>query len=92
MVENEVKDLNLIYSKIKSFIECISSIKNNISEIPDIPNGSFGLLNPLKLYLKYSKRYKKINDIVMSQIYTFMYSFKFATTKSFILFNEIKCD
>ena len=94
MVENEVNNLNLIYSKIKSFIDSISSLKNNISEIPDIPNGSFGFLNALlKNFIgNIQKDINKFNDIVMSQLDTFIYSFKFATTKNLTLFNEIKCD
>ena len=81
MVENEINDLNLIYSKIKSFIDGISSLKNNINDIPDIPNGSFGFLNPL---LK--------NFVSNIQKDNFIYSFKFATTKNLTSFNEIKYD
>ena len=94
MVENELIDLNLIYSKIKSFIDSIFSLKNNISEIPDIPNDSFGFLNPLLKNFIWNiwKGINKFNDIVMSQLDTFIYSFKFATMKSFTSFNEIKSD
>ena len=94
MLENEINDLNLIYSKIKSFIDSISSLQNNISDIPDIPNGSFGFLNPiLKNFAgNIQKDISKFNDIVLNQLDTFIYSFKFATTKNLTLFNEIKCD
>ena len=94
MVENEINDLNLIYSKIKSFIDGISSLKNNINDIPDIPNGSFGFLNPLlkNFVSNIQKDINQFNDIILNQLDNFIYSFKFATTKNLTSFNEIKYD
>ena len=94
MVENEINDLNLIYSKIKSFIDGISSLKNNINDIPDIPDGFFGFLNPLlkNFVSKIQKDINQFNDIILNQLDNFIYSFKFATTKNLTSFNEIKYD
>ena len=94
MVENEINDLNLIYSKIKSFIDGISSLKNNINDIPDIPNGFFGFLNPLlkNFVSNIQKDINQFNDIILNQLDNFIYSFKFATTKNLTSFNEIKYD
>ena len=92
MIETQTNDLNLIQIKIKSFINNMSSLKNDISKIPDIPNGSFGFLNPLLKSFSYNiqKNINDFNDIILNQIDNFIYSFKFATTKNLTQFNEIK--
>ena len=94
MIENQINDLNLIQIKIKSFINNISSLKDDISKIPDIHNGSFGFLNPLlkTFSSNIQKNINDFNDIVLNQIDNFIYSFKFATTKNLTQFNEIKND
>ena len=94
MIETQINDLNLIQAKFKSFINNISSLKDDISKIPDIPNGSFGFLNPLlkSFSSNLQKNINDFNDIILNQIDNFIYSFKFATTKNLTQFNEIKND
>ena len=94
MVENEINDLNLIQSKIKSFMNNICTLKNDIVNSPNIPNGSFGFLNPLlkNFSINIQKNINQFNDIILNQLDNFIYSYKFATTKNLTQFNEIKCD
>ncbi len=94
MVENQTNDLNLIHSKIKTFEKNMSSLKDDIANIQDIENGSFGFLNEFfkKFINNIQKNIVNFNDLVLNQLDSFIYSYKFATTKNLTEFNEIKYD
>ena len=94
MVENQTNDLDLIQSKLKTFINNISSLKDDVINIPEIKNGSFGFLDPiLKNFVNnIQKDITQFSDIILSPLENFIYSFKFATAKNLTQFNEIKCD
>ena len=94
MVENQTNDLNLIHSKIKTLEKNMSSLKDDIANIQDIENGSFGFLNEFfkKFINNIQKNIVNFNDLVLNQLDSFIYSYKFATTKNLTEFNEIKYD
>ena len=94
MVENQTNDLNLILSKVKTFVDNITKLKDEIMNIPDIENGSFGFLNQIlkNFVLNIQKNIIQFNDIIINPLDNFIYSFKFATSKNLTQFNEIKSD
>lgn len=94
MVENQTNDLNLIRSKIKSFEKNLSFLKDEISNTQDIPNGSFGFLNTVlkKFNNNLQKNLVQFGDLILNPLDSFIYSFKFATTKNLTQFSEIKSD
>ena len=94
MVENQANDLNLIQNKIKIFLNNINSLKDDIKQIPDIQNGSFGFLN--KIFKNFVNNIQncisQFTDIILNPLDNFIYSYKFATGKNITLFNELKSD
>ena len=94
MVENQTNDLNLIHSKIKTFVTNMTSLKGEITNIQEIPNGSFFFLNNVlkNFIINIQRNIVQFNDLVLSPLDSFIYSFKFASAKNLTQFNEIKYD
>ena len=74
MVENQTNDLNLILSKVKTFVDNITKLKDEIMNIPDIKNGSFGFLNQIlkNFVLNIQKNIIQFNDIIINPLDNFI--------------------
>ena len=74
MVENQTNDLNLILSKVKTFVDNITKLKDEIMNIPDIENGSFGFLNQIlkNFVLNIQKNIIQFNDIIINPLDNFI--------------------
>ena len=70
------------------------TLKEDINKVRDIPNGYFGFLNRvLKNFLKnLSDNLIQFDDLIISPMDNFLYSFKFATSKNLNLLKEIRKD
>ena len=92
--ESLIKDLSLIKEKMKTFKKNMLTLKEDINKVRDIPNGYFGFLNRvLKNFLKnLSDNLIQFDDLIISPMDNFLYSFKFATSKNLNLLKEIRKD
>ena len=87
-----MEDLSLIKSKIKVFKKNMLSLKDDLSKIKDIPNGYFGFLNQLlKNFTKnITENLFQFDDLIITPLDNFLYSFQFATSKNINILQEIK--
>ena len=92
--ESQIKDLVLIKEKMKVFKKNMITLKEDISKIKEIPNGHFGFLNNiLKNFVNnMNENLFKFDDLIISPLDNFLYSFKFATSKNINLLKTIESD
>ena len=90
-IKKEKKNLNMIENKLKSFHKNISILKDDILNIPDLPNGTFHFLNQiLQNFITNIKRnINEFNDIIESSLENFFISLNYATENNLNQFNEI---
>ena len=90
-LEKEKEDLNIIETKLKSFQKNISILKDDILNIPDVPNGTFNFLNQVfqNFITNIKKNLKEFGDIIESSLENFFISLKYATENNLNQFNEI---
>ena len=93
-VKEQLKDLSLIKEKILVFKNNMILLKEDLDKIKKIPNGYFGFLNQiLKDFVKnLSDNLCQFDDLIISPLDNFLYSFQFATSKNINMLKDIKKD
>ena len=91
-VESQIKDLSLIKEKMKVFKKNMITLREDISKIKEIPNGYFGFLNQImKNFVKnINENLFRFDDLIITPLDNFLFSFKFATDKNINMLKEIK--
>ena len=91
-VESQIEDLSLIKEKMKAFKKNMTSLRDDINKIKDIPNGYFGFLNQLlKNFVKnITENIFQFDDLIITPLDNFLFSFKFATSKNLNILQDIK--
>ena len=91
-VESQIEDLSLIKEKMKAFKKNMASLRDDINKIKDIPNGYFGFLNQLlKNFVKnITENIFQFDDLIITPLDNFLFSFKFATSKNLNILQDIK--
>ena len=91
-VESQIKDLSLIKEKMKVFKKNMITLREDICKIKEIPNGYFGFLNQImKNFVKnITENLFQFDDLIITPLDNFLFSFKFATDKNINMLKEIK--
>ena len=91
-VETKIKDLSLIKEKIKVFQKNMISLKDDITNIDEVPNGSFGFLNKImgNFVKNITATLFQFDDLIITPLDNFLFSFKFATSKNINMLQDIK--
>ena len=91
-VESKINDISIIKEKIKVFKKNIIALKDDISNIEEVPNGYFGFLNKImKNFVKnITDTFFQFDDLIITPLDNFLFSFKFATSKNINILLDIK--
>ena len=93
-VKAQKEDLLLIKEKMKVFKTHLLSLQKDINKIDYIPNGYFGFLNLLmeNFGKKITDDLFQFEDLIISPLDNFLYSFNFATSKNINMLKDIQKD
>ena len=93
-VNDQIKDLSLIKEKILVFKKNMILLNEEIDKMKKIPNGYFGFLNQvLSDFVKtLSDNLYQFDDLIITPLDNFLYSFQFATSKNINILKDIKKD
>ena len=93
-VNDQIKDLSLIKEKLLVFKNNMILLNEEIDKLKKIPNGYFGFLNQiLKDFVKnISDNLYQFDDLIITPLDNFLYSFQFATSKNINILKDIKKD
>ena len=91
-VNDQIKDLSLIKEKLLVFKNNMILLNEEIDKLKKIPNGYFGFLNQiLKDFVKnISDNLYQFDDLIITPLDNFLYSFQFATSKNINILKDIK--
>ena len=91
-VNDQIKDLSLIKEKILVFKKNMILLNEEIDKMKKIPNGYFGFLDQvLSDFVKtLSDNLYQFDDLIITPLDNFLYSFQFATSKNINILKDIK--